>query len=109
MLKQISLFAGAAVIALTGYVMLPAHAAGNAEMMAATAPQPAPIEVRICPVLHTVVHGNGGGSEVVGKYKVYFCCKGCQPAFDKLKPAQKLQKAEEAYTIQEHNAAQHTH
>jgi hypothetical protein len=107
MFKQLSLLAGAAAIALTGYVMLPAQAEGNikAKAMATTEAAPAPIEVRVCPIMHGMtVKGNGAGSEVVGKYKVYFCCKGCPEAFDKLTPAQKLQKAEEAYLIQQHNA-----
>ena len=106
MFKQLSLLAGAAAIALTGYTMLPAQAENNinAKAMAATETAPAPIEVRVCPIMHTPVHGNGAGSEVVGKYKVYFCCKGCPEEFDKLTPAQKLQKAEEAYLIQQHNA-----
>jgi hypothetical protein len=107
MFKQLSLLAGAAAIVLTGYAMLPAQAEGNhnAKAMAATETAPAPIEVRVCPIMHGMtVKGNGAGSEVVGKYKVYFCCKGCPEAFDKLTPAQKLQKAEEAYLIQQHNA-----
>ena len=106
MFKQLGMIAGAAAIALTGYTMLPAQAEGNhnANAMANKAATPAPIEVRICPIVHSVVKGEGAGSEVVGKYKVYFCCKGCPEAFDKLTPEQKLQKAEEAYLIQQHNA-----
>jgi hypothetical protein len=107
MFKQLSLLAGAAAIALTGYALLPAQAEGNAgaKSMAATETAPAPIEVRVCPIMHGMtVKGNGAGTEVVGKYKVYFCCKGCPEAFDKLTPAQKLQKAEEAYLIQQHRA-----
>jgi len=102
MFKQLSLFAAAAVIALAGYTMLPAQADNVAKPMAS--PTAAPIEVKVCPIMHSVVKGNGAGSEVVGKYKVYFCCKGCPEAFDKLTPEQKLQKAEEAYLIQQHNA-----
>ncbi len=104
MLKQLSLFAGAAAIALAGYTMLPAQANGVVQPMASTTAEPAPIEVKVCPIMHSVVKGNGIGSEVVGKYKVYFCCKGCPEAFDKLTPEQKLQKAQEAYIIQQHNA-----
>jgi hypothetical protein len=113
MFKQLSLYAGAAAIALTGYVMLPVHAADTAKAPAnATAKTDAQvdlIEVKVCPVMHSVVHGKGIGSEVVGKYKVYFCCKGCPEAFDKLTPAQKLQKAQEAYIIQQHHAAKDMH
>jgi hypothetical protein len=67
------------------------------------------IDVKVCPIMKSAVHGDGIGSEVVGKYKVYFCCKGCPEAFDKLTPEQKLQKAEEAYAIQQHNAAKNAH
>lgn len=106
MFKQLGLLTGAAVIAFTGYTLLPAQAKGNINgiAMANTDSTPAPIEVRVCPIMHGMtVKGNGAGTEVVGKYKVYFCCKGCPEAFDKLTPAQKLQKAEEAYLIQQHN------
>ena len=112
MFKQLGLLAGAAAIALTGYAMLPAQAENNvnAKAMATTETAPAPIEVRVCPIMHGMtVKGNGAGSEVVGKYKVYFCCKGCPEEFDKLTPAQKLQKAEEAYLIQQHNAQKNAH
>ena len=113
MFKQLSLLAGAAAIALTSYAMLPASAQSginqiNTKKMAddpKPQPQPQLIEVRVCPIMHGMtVKGDGAGTEVVGKYKVYFCCKGCPEAFDKLTPAQKLQKAEEAYLIQQHNA-----
>lgn len=100
MLKQLSFLAAAAVIALTGYTMLPAQAEGNQDTK--TEKKAEPIEVKICPVIHSVVKGNGAASEVVGKYKAYFCCKSCVAAFAKLTPAQKLQKVEEAYLIQQH-------
>lgn len=106
---------GVAAIALAGYVALPVHAdeqipsAGyyceSHSKVEAKAEKKAPlIEVKVCPVTHTVVHGEGTGSEVVGKYKVYFCCAGCQPAFEKLSEEQKLQKAQAAYKIQQENA-----
>ena len=50
------------------------------------------IIVKTCPITDTKVVGNGAGSEVVGKYKVYFCCAGCQPQFDKMTTKQKMQK-----------------
>lgn len=46
-------------------------------------------EVKVCPMMLGAVDGEGSGSEVVGKYKVYFCCAGCQPAFDKLSKKEK--------------------
>ncbi|MEO6908555.1 MAG: hypothetical protein ABI210_11760 [Abditibacteriaceae bacterium] len=101
MLKRISFFVGAAVIATTGYMMIPAYASSSTKTTTTTTESKL-IEVRVCPIMHGMtVKGNGAGTEVVGKYKVYFCCKGCPEAFDKLTPAQKLQKAEEAYLIQQ--------
>jgi hypothetical protein len=78
-------------------------ASANTKTSANADTKPELIEVKVCPVMHSAVRGNGVGSEVVGKYKVYFCCKGCPEAFDKLTAAQKLQKAQEAYLIQQHN------
>lgn len=105
MFKQLGMIAGAAAIALTGYMMLPAQAEGNrnAQTMASKETKSKPIEVRICPIIHSVVKGEGAGSQIVGKYKAYFCCGGCVEAFNKLTPAQKLQKVQEAYLIQQHN------
>lgn len=54
--------------------------------------QPKLVEVRTCPVTGEAVKGAGGGNEVVGKYRVYFCCAGCKPDFDKLSAAQKAKK-----------------
>lgn len=58
------------------------------------APKPGPrlVEVRTCPITGEKVKGNGSGSEVVGKYKVYFCCAGCQPALDKMNAKDKAAK-----------------
>jgi hypothetical protein len=52
--------------------------------------------VKVCPITGEKVVGNGAGSEVVGAYKVYFCCGGCQPAFDKLSMAEKIAKIKAA-------------
>ena len=49
-------------------------------------------EVRVCPIEGGPVKGEGAGSEIVGKYKVYFCCPDCQPKFDKLSKAEKEKK-----------------
>lgn len=48
--------------------------------------------VRVCPITDQWVKGKGAGSEVVGKYKVLFCCKSCPPMFNKLSLKQKYQK-----------------
>jgi len=57
------------------------------------APKPAKlVEVRTCPITGQKVKGNGSGSEVVGKYRVYFCCAGCQPQLDKLSAKAKAAK-----------------
>jgi|GEM_PF-5528126 len=104
MIKRLLLIAGLAAGVGIGYVAAPsAVAAGqyNPIAMDSAEEAPAPIEVKVCPMTHGKVHGEGAGSEVVGKYKVYFCCKGCPAAFAKLSAEQKLQKAEEAYAIQQ--------
>ena len=53
-------------------------------------------EIRTCPITGEKVVGNGAGNETVGSYKVYFCCGGCKPAFDKLNLSQKLAKIKSA-------------
>jgi hypothetical protein len=40
------------------------------------------VALHTCPVTNEAVKGAGSGSEVVGKYKVTFCCAGCKPQFD---------------------------
>jgi len=52
-------------------------------------------DVKVCPITGEAVKGDGAGSEVVGKYKVYFCCAGCQPSFDKLSKKDKEKKVAE--------------
>ncbi len=49
---------------------------GTVEAQAASSAKkkaPALTQVRVCPMSGTPVQGNGAGSRVVGKYKVYFC------------------------------------
>jgi hypothetical protein len=53
------------------------------------------IQLHVCPETGEAVKGEPAGSEVVGKYKVYFCCAGCKPAFDKLSKADKEKKVAE--------------
>jgi hypothetical protein len=55
-----------------------------------------PIDVYTCPITGEKSKGDAGGSEVVGKYKVHFCCAGCQPALDKLSAKEKTAKVEAA-------------
>jgi iron-sulfur cluster repair protein YtfE (RIC family) len=50
------------------------------------------IDLRTCPTTGEKVEGDGGGSEVVGNYKVYFCCAGCKPSFDALSKTEKEKK-----------------
>jgi hypothetical protein len=53
-------------------------------------------DVTVCPMTGEAVKGEGGGSEVVGKYKVHFCCNGCQPNFDKLSKKDQQKKIADA-------------
>jgi hypothetical protein len=55
-------------------------------------PKPKLIDVKTCPTSDEKVVGKGSGSEVVGKYRVYFCCGGCEVPFNKLSAKQKLAK-----------------
>jgi hypothetical protein len=90
---------------LKKFAMLAASAAlmGGSAMAAPAkkaAPAPKPIDVKICPTSNEKVVGKGSGSEVVGKYRVYFCCGGCEQPFDKLTQKQKLAKVESLYKRQ---------
>lgn len=58
-------------------------------------------EVKVCPMTGEAVEGEGAGSEVVGKYKVYFCCSGCKAGFAKLSPEKKEEKVAAAVKKQE--------
>jgi hypothetical protein len=62
---------------------------------------PKPVEVHVCPISKEAVKGEGAGNEVVGKYKVYFCCGGCKGNFDKLSAEDKEKKIEAALKVQE--------
>lgn len=55
-----------------------------------------PIDVYTCPITGEKSKGDAGGSEVVGKYKVHFCCAGCKPALDKMSAKEKTAKVEAA-------------
>lgn len=65
------------------------------------APAPKPIDVKICPTADEPVKGNGSGSQVVGKYRVYFCCAGCEKPFNKLSEKERLAKVEALYKRQQ--------
>lgn len=54
--------------------------------------EPKLTEVKVCPISGQTAMGAGGGTEVVGKYKVHFCCPSCKPEFDKLSKADKEKK-----------------
>ena len=94
MLKKL-LAATAAVVTLSGVVMTQHVRADETKVT----------EVRVCPMTLAAVKGDGAGSEVVGNYKVYFCCGGCPAAFDKLSAADKQTKIAAALKKQG-NAAQ---
>lgn len=81
MLKKL-LATTAAAVALSGVVMTHHVKAEDAKVT----------EVRVCPMTLEKVKGDGAGSEVVGNYKVYFCCGGCPAAFDKLSKEDKDKK-----------------
>ncbi len=49
-------------------------------------------DVKFCPISGKAASGDSGGTEVVGKYKVHFCCADCQPQFDKLSRKEKVKK-----------------
>ena len=51
--------------------------------------------INTCPQTGEDATSAAGGSEVVGKYKVNFCCAGCKPAFDKLSKQEKEKKLAE--------------
>lgn len=49
-------------------------------------------DMKVCPISGQTAMGPGGGTEVVGKYVVHFCCPSCKPQFDKLSKANKEKK-----------------
>lgn len=94
MLKKMTVFAAAASLMAGAAFAAPAK-------KAAPKPAPKPIDVKICPTADEKVVGNGSGSEVVGKYRVYFCCAGCEKPFNKLSQKEKLAKVESLYKRQQ--------
>ncbi len=59
----------------------------------AAKPAPKMTEVKYCPVTEQKVQGAGSGSRVVGNYKVFFCCAGCDTEWDTWTTQKKLQVA----------------
>jgi hypothetical protein len=59
-------------------------------------PAPRLTQVMVCPITGEKPMGAGGGTEVVGKYMVHFCCPMCKPQFDKLSKKDKEKKIAEA-------------
>jgi hypothetical protein len=53
------------------------------------------VVINTCPITNEDATSAAGGSEVVGKYKVNFCCAGCKPSFDKLSKEEKEKKLAE--------------
>jgi hypothetical protein len=84
------------VLALTAAATLVASAAFAAPDKDKKAPKSKVVDVMYCPIMNSAVKGAGGGSSVVGKYKIHFCCPGCKPQFDKLSKAEKDKKVAEA-------------
>ncbi|MDQ3818715.1 MAG: hypothetical protein M3362_13690 [Acidobacteriota bacterium] len=53
-------------------------------------------EVKVCPINGEPVRAASAPSEVVGNYKVYFCCSHHKDAFNKLSQQEKEQKIAKA-------------
>ena len=53
-------------------------------------------DVKHCPMTGEEVKDMSGKSEVVGKYRVHFCCAGCDSTFDKLTKKDKEAKIKDA-------------
>jgi len=61
-------------------------------------------EVKVCPMNGEVLHDvSNAPSEVVGNYKVYFCCAHHKEAFSKLPQKEKEQKVAAALAKQNKN------
>ena len=88
-MKKTLFFAGAAM--LMAFYTLPVQAAPTKAKAAAKTKI---TDVKICPMTMEPVVGKGAGSEVVGDKRVYFCCAGCQPAFNKLPKEQQEKKGQ---------------
>jgi hypothetical protein len=89
------------VVALGAVVLLIAGSAFAApDKTKKPAPKkPAPkfklVVITTCPTTGEDAPTDAGGSSIVGKYKVNFCCAGCKPAFDMLSKEEKAEKLAE--------------
>ena len=68
-----------------------------------TTTAPALTEVKVCPMNGEAVTDANAPSEVVGNYKVYFCCAHHKEAFGKLSQEEKDQKIAKALEKQKAN------
>lgn len=59
------------------------------------------VEVKVCPMQGEAVDDPHAASEVVGRYKVYFCCASCMEPFDKLSAGEKERRIHAALKKQE--------
>ncbi len=59
------------------------------------------IDVWTCPINmdHVTAKDQAGKPQVIGHFRVHFCCGSCPPVWAKLSPKQKLAKAEAAYKM----------
>lgn|SRR5258708_7587043 len=58
-------------------------------------PAPKLIVLHTCPMTGEAIKGAGVDGETIGKYKVSFCCAGCQPQFAKLSKKDQQKKLAE--------------
>ena len=94
-MKKTLFLAGAAM--LMASCTLPVQAAPTkAKAPAKAAAKTKITDVKVCPMTMEPVVGKGAGSEVVGDKRVYFCCAGCQPAFNKLSKEKQEKKVKAA-------------
>lgn len=100
-MKKTLFFTGAALMLAS--CTLPVGAAPTKSKAPAKASKAKITDVKICPMTMEPVVGKGSGSEVVGDKRVYFCCAGCQPAFNKLPKAEQEKKAKAAAAKQKSN------
>ncbi len=93
-MKKTLFFAGAAL--LMASCTLPVQAAPAKTKAPAKTSKTKITEVKVCPITMEPVVGKGAGSQVMGDKRVYFCCEGCQPAFNKLPKGEQAKKLKAA-------------
>ena len=100
-MKKTLFFTGAALMLAS--CTLPVGAAPAKSKAPAKTSKAKITDLKICPITMEPVVGKGAGSEVIGNKRVYFCCAGCQPAFDKMSKADQNKKIKEAVAVQKSN------